>query len=216
LIAPSWPLQRWGIDIVGKLTPAQGNYTFTIVAVEYFTKWVKAKPVMNTTSTTIQKFFWQNIIYFYEDPQQIHIDNAKYFDSIMFKDFCHQIRTKVSFASIYHPQSNMAVERANTLIFEAIKKILKSEKKDKWAEVMPRAVWSHNITIYRGTNCNLGVCRTTLKCDLRRIVQQSHSTAQRIGSLATDISCFLQVHPAIELVSIPPAHPLVRHNRGTP
>jgi hypothetical protein len=22
LIAPSWPLQRWGIDIVGKLTPA--------------------------------------------------------------------------------------------------------------------------------------------------------------------------------------------------
>jgi hypothetical protein len=32
LIAPSWPLQRWGIDIVGKLTPTQGNYTFTVVA----------------------------------------------------------------------------------------------------------------------------------------------------------------------------------------
>jgi hypothetical protein len=25
LIAPSWPLQRWVINIVGKLTPAQGN-----------------------------------------------------------------------------------------------------------------------------------------------------------------------------------------------
>jgi hypothetical protein len=46
---------------VGKLTPAQGNYTFTIVAVEYFTKWVEAKPVMNKTSATIQKLFWQNI-----------------------------------------------------------------------------------------------------------------------------------------------------------
>jgi hypothetical protein len=42
LITPSWPLQWWGIDIVGKLTPAHGNYTFTIVAVEYFTKWVEA------------------------------------------------------------------------------------------------------------------------------------------------------------------------------
>jgi hypothetical protein len=31
---------------------------------------------------------------------------------------------KVTFASVYHPQSNGAVERANTLIFEAIKKIL--------------------------------------------------------------------------------------------
>jgi ribonuclease HI len=57
LIAPSWPLQRWGIDIVGKLTPAQGNYTFAIVTVEYFTKWVEAKPVTNITSATIQKFF---------------------------------------------------------------------------------------------------------------------------------------------------------------
>jgi hypothetical protein len=56
LMAPSLSLQRWGIDIVGKLTPAQGNYTFTIVAIEYFTKWIEVKPVTNITSTTIQKF----------------------------------------------------------------------------------------------------------------------------------------------------------------
>jgi hypothetical protein len=41
---------------MGKLTPAQGNYTFAIVAVEYFTKWVEAKPATNITSATIQKF----------------------------------------------------------------------------------------------------------------------------------------------------------------
>jgi hypothetical protein len=70
----------------------------------------------------------------------------------MFKDFCHQVCTKVSFASIYHPQSNGAVEQANALIFEAIKKILKGKKKGKWAEVMPRAVWSHNTTVCRATN----------------------------------------------------------------
>jgi hypothetical protein len=55
----------------------------------------------------------------------------------MSKDFCHQVGTKVSFTSVYHPQSNGAVERANVLIFEAIKKILEGEKKGKWAEVMP-------------------------------------------------------------------------------
>jgi hypothetical protein len=59
---------------------------------------------------------------------------------------------KVAFASVYHPQSNGAVERANTLIFEGIKKILKGEKKGKWAEVMPRAVWSHNTTVCKATN----------------------------------------------------------------
>jgi sulfur relay (sulfurtransferase) DsrC/TusE family protein len=63
LIAPSWPLERWGIDTIGKLTPAQGNYTFTVMAVEYFMKWIKAKPLTNVSSTTIRKFFWQNIKY---------------------------------------------------------------------------------------------------------------------------------------------------------
>jgi hypothetical protein len=38
------------------------------------------------------------------------------------------------------------------LIFEAIKKILEGEKKGKWVEVMSRAVWSHNTTVYRATN----------------------------------------------------------------
>jgi hypothetical protein len=59
---------------------------------------------------------------------------------------------KVAFASVYHPQSNGAVKRANSLIFEAIKKILEGEKKDKWAEVMPIAVWSHNTTVCREKN----------------------------------------------------------------
>jgi hypothetical protein len=70
----------------------------------------------------------------------------------MVKDFYHQVGTKVSFASIYHPQSNRAVERADALIFEAVKKMLEGEKKGKWAEVMPRVVWSHNTTVCRATN----------------------------------------------------------------
>jgi hypothetical protein len=62
---------------------------------------------------------------------------------------------KVSFAFIYHLQSNGAIERANALIFEAIKKILEGKKKGKWVEVMPRAVWSHNTPL---TSPHYGYC----------------------------------------------------------
>jgi hypothetical protein len=44
------------------------------------------------------------------------------------------------------------VERANNLIFEAIKKILEGENKGKWAEVMPQEVWRHNTIECRATN----------------------------------------------------------------
>jgi hypothetical protein len=59
------------------------------------------------------------------------VDNAKYFDNAMFKEFYQQINMKVAFASLYHPQSNEAVEKANSLIFQAMKKILEGEQKGK-------------------------------------------------------------------------------------
>jgi hypothetical protein len=94
----------------------------------------------------------QNIICRYRVPQQIIVDNAKYFYNDMFKDFYYQVSMKVAFTSVYHPQSNGAVERANTLIFEANKKIIEGKKKGKWTKVMPRAVWSHNTLLCRATN----------------------------------------------------------------
>jgi IS30 family transposase len=59
----------------------------------------------------------------------ITIDIAKQFDCHIFKDFSHQMGVKVAFTSVYHPQSNGAVEKANALIFLAIKKILEDQPK---------------------------------------------------------------------------------------
>jgi hypothetical protein len=129
-----------------KVDPRAGHYTFTVVVIEYFTKWIEAKPLINVSSTSIKKFFWQNIICRYGVPRHITINNA------MFKDFCQQIRMKVTFASVYHPESSCVVERANSLIFEAIKKILEGEKKGKWAVVMLTVVWSHHTIVCRATN----------------------------------------------------------------
>jgi hypothetical protein len=86
LIPPSWPLQRWGMDLVGPLLTAQGNYKFT-VAVDYFTKWVEAKALVNITASTIQKFFWQNIICIFEVPRELIVDNGKQFYYYSFKEY---------------------------------------------------------------------------------------------------------------------------------
>ena len=130
LIPPAWPLQRWGMDLVRPLSKAQGNYKYTIVAVEYCTKWIESKPLVNITLRAVRKFFWQNIICRFGVAKELTVDNGKQFDSQLFKEFCHSMGTKVMFAFVYHPQSNGAVKGANGLIFSTIKKCMFDKKKE--------------------------------------------------------------------------------------
>ena len=60
-----------------------------------------------------KKFFWQNIICRFGVPRTLTVDNGKQFDSDKFKEFCKSIGIKIAFASVYHPESNRVVERAN-------------------------------------------------------------------------------------------------------
>jgi hypothetical protein len=71
------------------LTTAQGNYKYVVVAVEYFTKWIEAKPLVNITAIGLKRFFWQNIICHIGVPRMVTVDNAKQFDCHIFKDFYH-------------------------------------------------------------------------------------------------------------------------------
>jgi hypothetical protein len=79
------------------------------------------------------------------------IDNDKQFDNQYFREFCNSIVTKTVFASIYHPQSNSVVERANGKILSAIKKRLLDDKKGKWADQLPEVIWALNTTKTRAT-----------------------------------------------------------------
>jgi transposase InsO family protein len=79
------------------------------------------------------------------------VDNRKQFDSESFKDFCRSIGTKIAFASVYHPESNGAVERVNRIVFLAISKTLFNLHKGKWINELPKVMWSHNTIVYRTT-----------------------------------------------------------------
>nr|GEZ25124.1 reverse transcriptase domain-containing protein [Tanacetum cinerariifolium] len=44
-ITAPWPFYKWGIDIAGPFPEGPGKVKFLIVAMDYFTKWIKAKAV---------------------------------------------------------------------------------------------------------------------------------------------------------------------------
>jgi hypothetical protein len=41
---------------MGPLTTAQGNYKYAVVAVQYFTKWIEVKPLVNIVSVGLKRF----------------------------------------------------------------------------------------------------------------------------------------------------------------
>lgn len=113
---------------------------------EYFTKWIEARAVSAITAKTIQKFFWQNIVYHFGVPSKLIVNNGKQFYNRDFQEFCASIGTRTVFTSAYHPQSNRVIEDANDKTFTTIKKSLLEESKGKWENQLPEVLWGRNTT----------------------------------------------------------------------
>ncbi|GJT64210.1 reverse transcriptase domain-containing protein [Tanacetum coccineum] len=85
-ITSPWPFYKWGINIVGPFLEGPWKVKFLIVAMDYFTKWIEAKPVATITSNQIKKFVWDNIVCRFGLPGEIISDNGKQFRDDLFKD----------------------------------------------------------------------------------------------------------------------------------
>ena len=48
-----WPFHTWGIDILGPFSLAIRQMKYVVVAIEYFTKWIDAEPIVQITAHKI-------------------------------------------------------------------------------------------------------------------------------------------------------------------
>ena len=91
-----------GLDIIGPFLTALRQLKFLIVNIDYFTKWVEAKPLATITEKSIRTFVWRNIICRYRIPRVLVSDNGKQFDNNAFKDFCSELGIKNHYSSPAH------------------------------------------------------------------------------------------------------------------
>ncbi|GJV94598.1 reverse transcriptase domain-containing protein [Tanacetum coccineum] len=141
-----WPFYKWGINIAGPFPEGPGKVKFLIVAIDYFTKWIEAKPVATITGNQVKKFVWDNIVYRFRLTGEIIFDNEKQFRDNPFKDWCEKLCIRQHFASVKHPQANGLVERVNRSLGEGIKAILEARSKN-WMEELSHVLWAHRTMI---------------------------------------------------------------------
>ncbi|XP_051197198.1 uncharacterized protein [Lolium perenne] len=101
----TWPFAVWGMDMVGKFKTASGGYTYLLVAVDKFTKWVEAKPIKKCDGKTTTEFL-RELIYRYSYPHSIITDNDTNFAKGEMADFCEDKGIRLDLASVAHPESN--------------------------------------------------------------------------------------------------------------
>ncbi|GKA08072.1 reverse transcriptase domain-containing protein [Tanacetum coccineum] len=140
-----WPTMH--MDARNRTFPAgPSKVKFLIVAIDYFTKWIEAKPVATITGNQVKKFVWDNIVCRFGLPGEIISDNGKQFRDNPFKDWCEKLCIRQCFASVKHPQTNGLVERANRSLGEGIKARLDERSKD-WIGELSHVLWSHRTMI---------------------------------------------------------------------
>ncbi|GJY87025.1 reverse transcriptase domain-containing protein [Tanacetum coccineum] len=146
LITSPWPFYKWRINIAGPFPEGPGKVKFLIVAIDYFTKWIEAKPVATITGNQVKKFVRDNIVYRFGLLGEIVLDNGKQFRDNPFKDWCEKLCIRQCFASVKHPQANGLAERANRSLGEGIKARLDERSKD-WIGELSHVLWAHRTMI---------------------------------------------------------------------
>jgi hypothetical protein len=92
--------------MVGKLHKSWlGGHVYMLVAVDKFTKWIEATPVITQDSKAAINFI-KSIVFHFEVPYNIITDNDTNFTSKKFTDYCEGLGIKLKFASVAHPKTN--------------------------------------------------------------------------------------------------------------
>jgi len=112
VIPPFWPFAVWGLDILGPFPKAVGGYQYLYVAIDKFTKWPEATPVIHIDKTSAVKFI-KSLVCRFGVPNRVITDNGTQFTSTLFQAYCEDLGFKACYASVAHPKSNGQVERAN-------------------------------------------------------------------------------------------------------
>ena len=142
---PPCPFFMWGMDLVGPLPKCQGQKQFLIVAIDYFTKWVEAKPLARIREKDVTQFFMEFIVFRFGVPRIVVTDNGSQFTGKDFEDALTQLKISHIKSSVAYPQANGQVEITNKAILQGIKKRLQ-EATTNWVDELPNVLWGHRTT----------------------------------------------------------------------
>jgi hypothetical protein len=91
------------------ISVSEEGFSFLILTHDDLNDWIEDRSIMKANSMIIIKFIYEDIIYRYDYPRSIIIDNGSENQGVI-EDLLKYHRIKNLKISSYHPQSNTLIE----------------------------------------------------------------------------------------------------------
>ena len=121
------------VDIVGLLPQSRG-VTHLLTIVDRFTRWPKAIPLSNTSTTNCARSLVASWVARFGVPAHISSDRGAQFTSGLWSAMAQLLGVNLHFTTAYHPQANGMVERFHRHMKTALKARLRGPD---WIDELP-------------------------------------------------------------------------------
>lgn len=139
-IVPPWPLDEWGIDVIGPIhLPSSRGHRFILPIIDYFSKWEEAVSLIEVKTANLIDFMHLNIIYRFGIPQKIIHDNGPQFRDHRFQKFCDKNRICSYVSTTYNPVAKGLAEAFNKTTCKILKKMVAKNKRE-WRDKLSKAL----------------------------------------------------------------------------
>ena len=143
---PLGPFQHVCVDITGPLPITERGNAFLLVAIDRYTRYVEAWPMVEQTTKTVTWTFVNGWVCRHGIPMVVGSDRGSPFVSQLASNIYKELGIKRIKTTAYHPQSNGLVERFNKTL-KYMLKVWGNENQDDWDMFYMHAVFSYN-TLY--------------------------------------------------------------------
>lgn len=143
--------ERLATDIAGPFPVTEKNKNrYILVVGDYFTKLTEIYPMPDMQAVTVADIIIRGWIKRYGCPQQIHSDQGRQYESLLFQELCKLLEIDKTRTTPLHPRSDGMIERMNRTIQDMLSKYIQGHQKD-WDQHLDFLTMAYNSTPHEST-----------------------------------------------------------------
>jgi hypothetical protein len=144
-------LYSWGLDLFGPYPMSENGFTYVLVCIEHFSKWIEVFPLKSKSSAEVAYHFLHGILARYSAPAEVVTDGGGEFEG-QFSELLVKAMIDHRVTSASHPQANGATERAVKTVKTSLNRHVDQEgNAERWDMYIPWIVLGYRVTRQEST-----------------------------------------------------------------